>query len=85
MPATKLCPHCGSSRTRRGGNAIWLIYIVLIGLALPAVLIYELNAAIVAGVMLAVVVIAHLTLRQRVCVDCGRQWREEGPGGSDRS
>ena len=69
------CPHCGSERTRRGGSATWLIYVILIGLALPAVLYFKLNAAIVAGIMLAVIVIAHLVLNQRVCVDCGWQWR----------
>lgn len=69
------CPNCGSEKTRRGGTAIWMIYVVLIALAIPAVLIFKLNAAIVAGVMLAAIVIAHLTLNQRVCVDCGHQWR----------
>lgn len=69
------CPHCGSEKVRRGGNAIWLVYLVLIALAVPAVLILHLNAAIVAGVMLAAIAIAHLVLNQRVCVDCGHQWR----------
>lgn len=70
------CPNCGSEKTRRGGAKIWLVYVALIGLAIPAVLILHLNAAIVAGVMIAVIVIAHLVLNQRVCVDCGWQWRE---------
>jgi hypothetical protein len=69
------CPNCGSDRIRRGGNATWLVYLVLIALAVPAVLILHLNAAIVGGIMLAAIVIAHLVLNQRVCVDCGHQWR----------
>jgi ribosomal protein L37AE/L43A len=70
-----LCPNCGSEKTRRGGNTTWLVYVCLIGLAIPAVLVFHFNAAIVAGVMLAIVVIAHVVLSQRVCVDCGHQWR----------
>ena len=70
-----VCPNCGSEKVRRGGTAIWLIYLILIALAIPAVLIFHLNAALVAGVMLAAVVLAHLLLDQRVCVDCGTQWR----------
>ena len=69
------CPNCNSDRTRRGGTTIWMIYLLLIALAIPAVLVLELNAALVAGVMIAVVVIAHLALNQRVCVDCGYQWK----------
>lgn len=69
------CPNCGSEKVKRGGTAIWTVYVVLVALALPAVLIFKLNAALVAGVMLAAVVIAHLTLNQRVCVDCGSQWK----------
>lgn len=68
------CPNCGSTRTRRGGNLIWIVYVVLIALAIPAVLLLHLNAAIVGGIMLAGVVIAHLVFNQRVCVDCGHQW-----------
>ena len=52
-----------------------MVYLILIVLALVAVLVFELNAALVAGVMLAIVVIAHLVIGQRVCVDCGHQWR----------
>ena len=52
-----------------------MVYLVLIALALPAVLVFKLNAAIVAGIMIAVVVIAHLVLNERVCLDCGHQWR----------
>ncbi|HUR83683.1 MAG TPA: hypothetical protein VM733_23210 [Thermoanaerobaculia bacterium] len=72
------CPNCGSGRTRRGGGAIWMVYLILIALAMLAVLAFKLNAAIVAGVMLAVIVIAHLVLGQRVCLDCGHQWRSQG-------
>ena len=69
------CPNCGSEKVRRGGTTIWLVYVVLIALAIPAVLIFKLNAAIVAAIMIAVVVVAHLALNQRVCVDCGHQWK----------
>jgi hypothetical protein len=69
------CPNCGSEKIRRGGTVTWLIYVALIALAIPAVLVFELNAAIVAAVMLAVIVIVHLVLNQRVCVDCGHQWK----------
>lgn len=69
------CPNCQSDKTRRGGMAIWTIYLVLVALAVPAVLVFELNAAIVAGAMLAAIVIAHLVINQRVCVDCGHQWK----------
>ena len=70
-----VCPNCGSERTRRGGTTIWIVYLALIAAALPAVLVFHLNAAIVAGIMLAVIVIAHLALGQRVCLECGHQWR----------
>ena len=69
------CPNCNSDRIRRGGSTIWLVYLILIALALPAVLVLKLNAAIVAGVMIAVVILAHLLLNQRVCLDCGHQWK----------
>ena len=69
------CPNCNSDRTRRGGTAIWIVYLALVALAIPAVFVFELNAAIVAGVIIAAVVIAHLVLNQRVCLDCGSQWR----------
>ncbi|HEX6084981.1 MAG TPA: hypothetical protein VF266_10685 [Thermoanaerobaculia bacterium] len=69
------CPNCQSDRTRRGGMAIWTVYLVLVALAVPAVLVFHLNAAIVAGVMLAAIVLAHLVIGQRVCVDCGHQWK----------
>ena len=69
-----VCPACGSSRTRRGGTRIWGVYVVSLLLALPAVLVLHLNAAIVAGVLLAVIVAAHLILETRVCLDCGQQY-----------
>ena len=73
MSAT--CPNCGSDHTRRGGNAIWGVYVVLIALGVPAVVVFHLHAGLVGGVMLAAVVIAHLLFNSRVCLDCGRQWR----------
>jgi hypothetical protein len=70
-----LCPNCNSDRTRRGGSAIWTVYLILIALAVPAVLVLKLNAALVAAVMIAAIVLAHLLIGQRVCVDCGHQWK----------
>jgi hypothetical protein len=75
MPPMVTCPNCSSERVRRGGMAIWLVYVALIALAIPATLVFKLNAAIVAGIMIAVVVIAHLVFNLRVCVQCGTQWR----------
>ena len=69
------CPNCGSEQTRRGGAKIWGVYIVLIALGVPAVLIFHLHAGIVAAIMLAMIVLAHLIFNQRVCLDCGYQWR----------
>jgi hypothetical protein len=69
------CPSCNSERIRRGGHTTWTIYVALIALAFVAVLLFHLNAALVAGVVLACVVLAHLLLGERVCVDCGHQWR----------
>lgn len=69
------CPGCGSERTRRGGALLWAIYLALVLFAVPAVLTFKLNAAIVGGIVVAVVVLANLVLNQRVCLDCGRQWR----------
>ena len=54
---------------------IWLTYMILIAFALAATLVFHLNAAIVAGIMIAVIVIAHLVFNQRVCLDCGHTWR----------
>ena len=69
------CPNCGSGRNRRGGNLIWTIYLALIGLALLSVLMFGFNAAIVAGIVIAASVIAHLTIGGRVCLDCGYQFK----------
>jgi hypothetical protein len=69
------CPNCTSDKTRRGGWTIWTIYLILIVLALAGVFVFKLNAAIIAGVMLAAIAVAHLFLEQRVCLDCGHQWR----------
>ena len=54
---------------------IWSIYLVLIAIALPAVLVWHLNAAIVAAVIIVVVILVNLVVNQRVCQDCGHQWR----------
>ncbi len=69
------CPSCSSDKTRRGGGIIWMVYLALVALAIPAVLLLKLNAGIVAAVMLASIVVAHLAVSQRVCIDCGHQWR----------
>jgi membrane protein implicated in regulation of membrane protease activity len=69
------CPNCSSEKIRRGGTTIWIIYLVLVAFAIPAVLLLKLNAAVVAGVMIAVVVLANLLLGQKVCTDCGHQWK----------
>ncbi len=69
------CPKCGSTHTRRGGNVIWATYVALIALALIAVLMFKLNAAIVAGIVIAAAAIAHLTIGGRVCLDCGHQFK----------
>ncbi|HUP59430.1 MAG TPA: hypothetical protein VNA69_03305 [Thermoanaerobaculia bacterium] len=55
---------------------IWMIYLALIGAAIAAVLVFDRNAALVAAIMLAVIVLAHLVVNQRVCIDCGHQWRD---------
>lgn len=75
MASNLPCPNCGSDRIRRGGPLLWMVYLILIAAAIPAVLIFELNAAIVGGIMIAVIVLAHLTIDQRVCLDCGHHWR----------
>lgn len=69
------CPNCASEKTRRGGTATWLVYLALIAAALIAVLAFELNAAIVGGIVIAAIVLTHLILNQRACLDCGAQWR----------
>ena len=75
IPPMASCPSCDSEKIRRGCMTIWLIYVALIALAIPATLIFHLNAAIVAAIMIAVIVIAHLVFNQRVCLDCGHQWK----------
>ena len=69
------CPNCDSPRTRRGGRLIWTVYLVLFALAVPIVLVAAFDAAIFAVVMLVVIGLAHLLLGERVCLDCGEQWR----------
>ena len=69
------CPNCGSDRTRRGGNRVWAVYVALIGLAILAVFVFQLNAAIVGGIVAAVAILANLVFNQRVCLDCGTQWK----------
>lgn len=71
------CPNCGSERIRRGGFRIWTIYIALIAAAVVAVLIAHLNAGLVGGVVVATIVLAHLLFDERVCLECGTQWRPE--------
>ena len=71
------CPNCGSERTRRGGRRIWAVYVAVIAAAIPAVLIAHLHAGIVGGIALAVIVLAHLVFSERVCLDCGAQWRDD--------
>jgi hypothetical protein len=51
------------------------VYVALIAIALPAVLLFHMHAGLVAAVMIAVIVLAHLTINQWVCLDCGHQWR----------
>jgi hypothetical protein len=72
------CPNCGSDRVRRGGMKVWTIYLVLIVLALLAVLAFHLNAAIVGAIVIAGAVLANLLIDQRVCLDCGHQWKGQG-------
>jgi hypothetical protein len=69
------CPNCASEHTRRGGYRIWAIYLALVALGVPAVLVFHLHAGIVAAIMLVAVVLAHLIFGQRVCLDCGHQWK----------
>ena len=69
------CPDCGSNRTRRGGWLIWTVYVVLLAATVPAVLLFKLNAALAAGVLVAAFAVTHLLVNQRVCLACGAQWR----------
>ena len=70
------CPRCGSDATRRGGRVVWTVDLISIVLAVPVVLTGRVNAALVAAAILAIMAIAHLTLGERFCRDCGEQWRE---------
>ncbi|HEY2091622.1 MAG TPA: hypothetical protein VGJ81_07025 [Thermoanaerobaculia bacterium] len=70
-----VCPNCGSDHTRRGGNAIWGVYIVLLAIGVPAVVVFHLHAGIVGAIMVAGIVIGHLVFGTRVCLDCGNQWK----------
>ena len=42
---------------------------------MPAVLLFHLHAGIVGAIMLAGILLAHLLFDERVCLDCGHQWR----------
>lgn len=79
------CPNCGSDRFRRGGSNVWAVYIFLILFAVTAVMVFQLNAAIVAGVVLAGAVLANLVFDTRVCLECGTQWRGGSSGSSGSS
>jgi hypothetical protein len=70
------CPDCQSDRVRRGGTRTWFVYLILLMLGIPAVLFLHLHAGLVAGVILAAALLAHLLFGERVCLDCGHQWRE---------
>ena len=70
------CAECGSGATRRGGRIVWTVDLILILLAVPVVLTGRVNAALVAAILLAVMAIAHLSLGERFCSDCGSQWRD---------
>jgi len=70
-----MCPNCSSQKTRRGGKIVWAVYLTLIALGVPAVLVFHLNAAIVGGIMIAAAVLINLLLGERICLDCGHQWR----------
>ncbi len=71
----RTCPSCHSEKIRRGGMTIWLVSMAMIAFAIVATLVFHLNAAIVAGIMIADVVIAHMVFNKRVSLDCGHQWR----------
>ena len=69
------CPNCGSEHTRRGGARIWAVYLALVALGVPAVLIFHLHAGFVAAIMIVAAMLAHVFFDQRVCLDCGHQWK----------
>jgi hypothetical protein len=54
---------------------VWGVYLVIIALGVPAVVVFHLHAGIVAAIMVVAVVLANLLLAQRVCLDCGHQWK----------
>jgi hypothetical protein len=54
---------------------IWGVYLVVIALGVPAVVVFHLHAGIVAAIMLVAVVLANVLFAQRVCLDCGHQWK----------
>ena len=58
---------------------IWSIYLVLIAIMIPIVLVSQFNAAMFAGIMIAMVVLAHLVFKERVCLDCGEQFKKPDP------
>jgi hypothetical protein len=72
------CPNCGSDHIRRGGMRTWTVYVVLIALAIPGVLLFHLHGGLAGAVIIAAIVLAHLLLNERVCLDCGTQWRGGG-------
>ncbi|HYM60431.1 MAG TPA: hypothetical protein VEZ11_06015 [Thermoanaerobaculia bacterium] len=77
MTDHRTCPNCDSAHVRRGGRRTWGVYLALVAAGLLAVLAAKLNAGLVAGIMIAAIVIAHLVLNERVCLDCGHQWRSQ--------
>jgi len=54
---------------------IWGVYLLLIALAVPAVLVFHLHAGLVAAIMIVAIVLAQLVFEERVCLDCGHQWK----------
>ncbi|HEV2719391.1 MAG TPA: hypothetical protein VG323_05195 [Thermoanaerobaculia bacterium] len=54
---------------------IWGVYLVLIAVGVPAVVVFHLHAGIVAAIMVVGALLAHLVFGQRVCQDCGHQWK----------
>ena len=70
-----VCSNCGSENTRRGGMRVWGVYLVIIALGVPAVVVFHLHAGIVAAIMVVGAVLAHVLFGERVCLDCGQQWK----------
>ena len=70
-----ICPNCGADETKRGGNAVWAFYLLVVAASMIAVLRFHLDGAIVGGIAIAAIVLAHLVIDQRVCLQCGHQWR----------